>query len=53
MALHTLKVKATDRAGNAGTQRRRFKIARKLRTGVPLTARARPLIRGVTESPQP
>jgi hypothetical protein len=40
---HTLKVKATDRAGNVGTKRMRFKVARRLPTGVPLTAASAPL----------
>jgi len=35
---HTVEVKATDRAGNVGEERLRFEIARKLSTGVPLTA---------------
>ncbi|MEK6326309.1 MAG: hypothetical protein AABM66_02135 [Actinomycetota bacterium] len=39
---HTLKVKVTDPGGNAGTQRRRFKILRKLRMGVPLRAPSAP-----------
>jgi Ca2+-binding RTX toxin-like protein len=39
---HTLKVKATDRAGNLGTKRKRFKIARKLETGVSVIAASAP-----------
>jgi hypothetical protein len=39
---HTVKVKATDRAGNVATKRKRFEIARRLLTGVPLTAASAP-----------
>jgi hypothetical protein len=34
---HTVEVTATDRAGNVGAKRKRFEVARKLLTGVPLT----------------
>jgi Glycosyl hydrolase catalytic core/RTX calcium-binding nonapeptide repeat (4 copies)/Bacterial Ig-like domain len=40
---HTLEVKATDRAGNVGTKRKRFRIARQLLMGVPLPAASAPL----------
>ncbi|MEK6273263.1 MAG: hypothetical protein AABM42_11575 [Actinomycetota bacterium] len=42
---HTVNVKATDRAGNVGTKRKLFEIARKLPKlpiGVPLTAASAP-----------
>ena len=35
---HTVEVKATDRAGNVGRAGKRFELAGKLSTGVPLTA---------------
>jgi hypothetical protein len=40
--IHTVQVEATDRAGNVGTKRKRFEIARKRLTGVPLTAPSAP-----------